>query len=418
MILSRVGYMSVSIWHKATDSTEPVNSEVAVIGAGIVGAYTARTLAEAGKKVCVLEARFPAAGATGRNAGFCLMGAADNYATGITRYGRAKARALWELTRENQRHMRELVKKFNIWHEECGSAILAIDAPESVLLDEAYELMREDGFNISFSREDPFGRGFGSAIFQPDDFGLHPVNLTLALLDHPGITLHAPAEVYAVYGNTGRLVVLSKQVSVLCDQLALCTNAYSPLISSYFRDKIAPKRGQILVTPPLKKRVVDRLVYTNYGYEYFRQLPDGQFLLGGGRGHHKELEVGYDETPTEWVQNTLDNFMRQFFSDVLAETGGQVTRRWAGIMGFSVDGLPLVGRLPHVPGHFPALSQSPIADFHPADFTPDPSPPEIWFAAGMTGHGNGWGLAAADLMIGQMLGQRQDGGLFDVARLN
>src|SRR5689334_9988426 len=172
--------MSVSVWQQPPGKAPQYSCDVAVIGAGIIGSYTAYTLAKAGRSVAILETRFPAAGATGRNAGFSLTGAADNYATGVDRYGRERARSLWQLTYENQRNTREFVTTFKTPYLPCGSTILAIDEEESALLARAYQLMREDGFDVGFSETDPFERGFGSAIFQPADFGLDPVALVNA----------------------------------------------------------------------------------------------------------------------------------------------------------------------------------------------------------------------------------------------
>lgn len=414
--------MSVSVWQQSPGGAAKHRCDVAVIGAGIIGAYTAHTLAGQGRTVALLETRFPAAGATGRNAGMCLMGAADNYATGVDRFGRARARELWTLTQENQRKTRAFLDQFKTPSVRCGSLILAIDETESDLLARAYELMREDGFAVGYSPTDPFERGFGAAILQPDDFGLDPVALVNALIENaPGqrVRLFSPAEVFAIEeAGNGKLLVSARGVAVECEQVALCTNAYSPMLLSYFSDKVAPVRGQILLTAPLSRRVMDKLAYANYGYEYFRQLADGSFLLGGGRSLHRELEVGYDETPTAWLQATLDEFLQRYFPDVAAHA--PVVRRWAGTMGFSVDGLPLVGQLPAIPGAFESIAQP----FVPAPlFQPGATPPpattqtNIYFAVGFTGHGLGWGMVTADAMIAQMLGQRADGGLFDVRRL-
>lgn len=414
--------MSVSVWQQRPGQANLFKCDVAIIGAGIVGSYTAYTLSQKGKRVALLESRFPAAGATGRNAGMSLMGAADNYATGVARFGRENARALWHLTRENQDKTRTFVNQFKTPWVKSGSFILAIDAAESALLAEAYQLMREDGFAVEFSKTDPFGRGFGSAILQPDDFGLDPVALVNSLLDAagPGLTLFAPAEVFAVHRtNAGRLLVEARGVSIECDRVALCTNAYSPLVSPYFADKVAPKRAQMLLTAPLGRRVIDRLAYMNYGYEYFRQLEDGSFLLGGGRSRHRELEVGYDEVATGWLQATLEEILNRYFPDVAQEA--PIVRRWGGTMGFSVDGLPLAGQLPYVPGAFAPI-QHPfvpvLAIEYPTVATPvDAAPSGIFFAVGFTGHGLGWGMVTADAMLGMLLGESSEAGLFDVRRL-
>jgi glycine/D-amino acid oxidase-like deaminating enzyme len=79
-----------------------VNTQVAIIGAGITGAATALWLARAGLQVRVLEARDIAAGASGRNGGFISAGTTASYAHVIERYGHEQARRLWAFTVRNQ----------------------------------------------------------------------------------------------------------------------------------------------------------------------------------------------------------------------------------------------------------------------------------------------------------------------------
>lgn len=405
--------MSVSYWQQPPGVGTAIECDVVVIGAGIVGAYAAHVLTTRGRKVTVLESRYPAAGATGRNAGFCLTGAADNYASAVKRWGRDRARELWRLTFENQRKMREFVERFRVPYESCGGWILAESDEEAVQLRQAHEWMRADGFPVGFQETDPLGRGFCAGLLQPEDFGLDPVALTTALWNDAGshgARLFAPAEVFAIHRFAdGKLLVEARGVRAMCDRVALCTNAYSPLIDSFFDGLVSPVRGQLFATTPLRRRVLDRLAYSDFGYYYFRQLPDGAFLLGGARHHHRDLEVGYDDAATEWVQASLEEYLRRHFPDVAREVS--VARRWAGTMGFSVDGMPLVGELPEVPGHFSPVRRNPSSLPRKAGRS------GIHFAVGMTGHGNGWGMVAADFMIGQMLGEREDAGLFDFRRL-
>ena len=70
-------------------------------------------------------------------------------------------------------------------------------------------------------------------------------------------------------------------------------------------------------------------------------------LLGGCRQTALDEEVGYREEPNPKVQGALDHFLAQTFPEL---SGRPVARRWAGIMAFTDDGLPLVGAVPELPG--------------------------------------------------------------------
>ena len=95
-----------------------LDTEVAVIGAGITGTATALWLARSGVQVTVLEARSIAAGASGRNGGFISYGTTASYTNTIQRYGREQARRLWAFTIRNH----ELIKNFIDELEQSGWA--------------------------------------------------------------------------------------------------------------------------------------------------------------------------------------------------------------------------------------------------------------------------------------------------------
>ena len=62
--------------------------DVAVVGGGITGCSCALTLAEAGLRVRLYEAREIAGGASGRNGGFALRGGAAPYPVLVESIGR------------------------------------------------------------------------------------------------------------------------------------------------------------------------------------------------------------------------------------------------------------------------------------------------------------------------------------------
>src|SRR5690606_959242 len=129
-------------------------------------------------------------------------------------------------------------------------------------------------------------------------------------------------------------------------------------IDPYFRGKVIPTRAQVRVTEPLAEPVLHTCGYSNYGYMYYRMTFDGRFLIGGSRHTHAAMEHDTTEDRlNDLIQAELDRYVQKYFPDVTAP----VARRWSGIMGFSVDGLPLVGTLP--------------------------DKPRVGFAVGFTGHG-------------------------------
>ncbi len=375
--------MTVSVWQDRS-GTQHLECDVAIVGAGVVGSYLALALARLGKRVVVVEARFPAAGATGRNAGMALTGLGEYYHTAAHRHGRETARAAWELTLWNVRRTRELHEELGLPYEACGSLLLAMDDLEAAEMWTAQEQMRVDGLPGSLLPADPLGRGFAAALEQPGDIGINPVAFVEAMLDASGATVLSNSEVYEVTAEGTGARVRSRLATVHSTQVLLATNAYTPLLHPSFRGFVLPTRAQVLLTGP-SPRMLDTLCYANYGYEYFRQLPDGRVLMGGWRKNHRDVEVGYADETTPQIQEGLEGFLRERFPEVSSE----VRMRWSGVMGFSPDGLPLVGRLPELPC--------------------------VGYAVGFTGHGLGIGIAAGERLIDVVL-HGQDAGIFAAER--
>jgi glycine/D-amino acid oxidase-like deaminating enzyme len=104
-------------------------------------------------------------------------------------------------------------------------------------------------------------------------------------------------------------------------------------------------------------------------------LPDGRFIIGGGRDHFADEEVGYnDHETTPHLQAALESFLHQYFPE-LREV--PIEHRWSGIMGYTADEMPLVGRLPDLSN--------------------------VYFAVGFTGSGMGLGPATAERAAELML---------------
>lgn len=363
--------MTVSMWQDRSGERH-IGCDVVVVGAGVVGSYLALALGRMGLDVVVLESRFPASGATGRNAGMALAGLGEYYHTAIARYGRETARAAWELTLENGRRTRKLHEELGLAYDACGSLLLAIDEAEARELQLAHEALKADWLPGIFHPDDPLGRGFAAAIEQPHDTGIHPVAFVEAMLRESGAQLIQNCEVYALEAEGDGVGVRSRLATVHAGRAMLATNAYSPLLHPSFRGRVLPTRAQVLLTAP-SPPILDTLCYANYGYEYWRQFPDGRILMGGWRKHYADVEIGYADEVTPEIQAGLEGFLRARFP----EASTRIDMRWSGVMGFSPDGLPLAGCLPELPS--------------------------VGYAVGFNGHGMGIGIVTAESLIDLML---------------
>src|SRR2546423_2636285 len=140
--------MSDAYWLEEADAFVPRTPvagrvDVAVVGAGVTGCACALKLARAGLRVRVHDAREIAGGASGRNGGFALRGAAARYDVARESYGAEATRELWRLT---ERYVDTLASLAGGAFRRVGSLRLAADPEERDDIRHEYEALREDGF--------------------------------------------------------------------------------------------------------------------------------------------------------------------------------------------------------------------------------------------------------------------------------
>lgn len=338
----------------------PERADVLVIGGGITGVSLLHHLRGGGIDGVLVERAHIAAGASGRNAGFLLAGVADNYAGAVRTYGRSRARDIWHMTLENHDTMTEAVAGQPVGHRRLGSAIVASNEEEADRLAESAQLLAEDGFEAGWD---------GRRLVNPRDGEVDPAAVVGALARlAPLGAIREGVNVTAIQAGSTDVIVHAGASECRAGRVILATNAYTPQLLPQVA--IQPRRGQMLASAPDAARLCDLPTYSHFGYRYWRQLPSGEVLVGGWRDTAPDLEVGYDETPTLAVQEHLGAQLRRLG----AET--KVTHRWAGAMGFTDSGLPLVG---------------PVAGM-----------PNVYLCAGFNGHGMGFAFVSAKQLVGSL----------------
>lgn len=358
---------------------------VVVVGAGLTGAAVAARLARDGFDTAVLEAQTIAGGATGRGAGMVIAGLAGHYNWAVAAYGRSRAREAWALTVEGRARLVEAARRLGLPVGRSGSLALAVEEAEVEAMAESAELLHEDGFDVQLELTDPLDRGFLAALRQPDDVTVDAGALTQALLESSGVAVHEHTEVYSLEPEGDDVRVWAHGRTVRCNAVVLAIDGYAPLFDAYFSDKITPTRSLIFATEPLDGVVLEQPCSADYGYEYCRQLPDHRLLIGGWRRPAPRSAVAQAD-PGDPLRDGLARFVTRYFPEV--ET--RAAERRSGTMGFTPDGLPLVGWLPHLP--------------------------RVYFAVGLGGRGLAWAFVAADRLV-ELMVHDTDPGILSAARL-
>ncbi len=314
-------------------------------------------LGQRGIQAVLVERAHVAAGASGRNAGFLLAGVADNYAAAVRTYGRDRTREVWQLTLENHDTMIAAASGQPIGYRRLGSATLPSSDEEAAQLEESAQLLAEDGFEATWD---------GRRLVNPGDGEVDPAAMVGALARQaPPGAIREGVNVTGIEPGSSEVVVHANGAECRAGCVILATNAYTPQLLA--KVAIQPRRAQMLASAPDDSRLCDLPTYSHFGYRYWRQLQSGEVLIGGWRDTAYDIEVGYDTSPTDGIQSHLDAQLKRMGAE------GDVTHRWAGTMGFTESGLPLVG---------------------PVDGMPN-----VYLCAGFNGHGMGFAFISAKGLV-------------------
>ncbi len=362
-----------------------------VVGGGVTGTSIAWRLAEVGKRVLLLERRGICAGASGRNAGHTGTGSGlhDSPAT---------VRAIHAITSANLRLLKNLHDELDRDFElRLPGSMNVITTPEQLAhAERATDIKRQAGSDVELidpetarSIMPALSPEILAATYTRDRGHLWPFALVTGMADAAAragaeIRVDATVERLARSGDRVTGVVVDGE-TIVAEDVVLATNAWTPrLLPELPAGALVPARGQILVTQPLPPLLACPFG-TNFDKEYGRQTPGGQILCGGFRRLDVKEGLGtYREEVTLPVLSGIARCLSDLFP-VLRDKA-RVVRSWAGIMGFTADGLPLIGRYEPSPG--------------------------LTVAAGFNGGGFSWGVIVGKV-IASLLAGKEPG--FDLA---
>lgn len=380
--------MSVSVWqdHKLFLNSPDQEFNIVIIGGGIAGLSTAYWLLKEKQNlnICIVEKSEIGDGATGRNAGFITCGSVEHFNRLVINHGKTAAKEIWKFSEENLNLLKSEIitgHERNLDFEQTGSFSLASTEEELKELKTSCEIMKGLDIDVESLSEQEIKTRLGANEFVGgikyiNDASINPLKLLNHLkniiLKDPKCTILENHEVFKIDSHGEQKLIKTKKGHIKSDIVIYATNGYSAQLDPYFVDKILPTRGQILATAPVK-RFMEGPCYANFVLDYFRQLPSGEMIIGGFRQLQKDVEIGYSDQVSDIIQDALEAFLRKHIPK-LDKT--PITHRWSGIMGFSVDGQPLIGSLP--------------------------TDSQIYFVGGFTAHGLGLAFHSAKCLVDLM----------------
>jgi glycine/D-amino acid oxidase-like deaminating enzyme len=330
----------------------PEKVDIAVIGGGYTGLSAARTLAEHGAIVAVLEANTIGWGASSRNGGMVLTGLKLGMKTVMKKYGRDIAKRLFQCSLESIDTVEQIVREENI---DCGFAryghLLTANKPKH------YEALREDveflekEFNHKVrllskaeQRSEIGSDLYHGALLDECSGGLNPAQYVTGLAraaEKAGAALHARARVIGLERRGNRFVVQTERGVLEAKNVLVGTSGYTGSVLRRLQRRVIPIGSFIIATEQLPERLVQELIpqrrmifdYKHY-LNYFR-LWDQRLIFGGRAAFFPEN--------SRTIQRSADILRREMVQVYPQLKDVKVEYVWGGTLDFAFDMMTHVG---------------------------------------------------------------------------
>lgn len=373
----------------------PTSADIAIVGAGVVGAMLADRLAGPGCRVVLLERRPPARGSTAASTALVMWAADVPLSQLAERIGEDEAARRWQRV---YRAMRDLAARIDAEGIDCAR----IERPElylaGTLLDEAAlaaeaEMRQRHGLPSEWLDADAVAQRFGiaprAALLSQGCYEVDPVELTIGLLRRArdrGAILHYPCDVVGIEPGETPTVRLADGVRIACGQVILATGyeratLFLPpafAVASSFAIATAPG------TAPLWRE--NAMIWeASSPYIYTRTTADGRVIAGG------EDEDFADADRRDALIETKAGKIAGKLGAMFDARDVALDCRWSASFGSSPDGLPAIGRAATMDN--------------------------VWLAAAFGGNGVSFAALATDLIANAIAGTPDpDASCFDSYR--
>ncbi|POR34317.1 Uncharacterized protein TPAR_05465 [Tolypocladium paradoxum] len=401
-------------------------ADVVIIGSGITGAAAAKAILELAEadgqqplRVVVLEARGLCSGATGRNGGHIKCAPYEEFARLKKKLGPERAR---RIVRFQLRHLPALLE---VGREIPQGEAREVETVDVFLEDNVFEAARQSveelkawmpevEVTVLNGEEARDKTGVNETVVGALSYkagALWPYRLVTGVWNNlvntfPNLSIstNTPVEVITVDQSSPHpYQVHSARGAIKARHVLHATNGFASHLVPSLRGRLTGVLGHMTAQRPglhfpQSHGTRSWSIIYKPGFDYVTQRPDGEdgtpgdVMLGGGLFNSKEQ--GLDQLGV-WDDSRVDAFplmhvrgsLQTVFEPRWGPEGG-LKKAWTGIMGFTGDMMPLVGRLPAA------------KDARPMD-----EGSGQWIAAGFNGEGMVWawlcGTAVGIMVLGK-----------------
>jgi glycine/D-amino acid oxidase-like deaminating enzyme len=330
-----------------------VQVDVAIVGAGYTGLWTAYYLKKADPsiRIAIVEKEIAGFGASGRNGGWCSAWFAAPWEKIARRSGRDAAVRMQE---EMFATVDEVGRACGAEEIDCnfrkgGTLTLAGSPAHAARLRASVEKARDWGFGEADyrwmdrgeARERIAAKSCQGAVYTPHCAAIHPARLVRGLariVEQMGVSIYERTPAAGITG--GRMT--TPHGTVTADVIVRATEAYTALLSGE-RRRLLPLYSLMIATEPLPVEFWDEVGWNRsetvtdgrHVIIYAQRTPDDRIAIGGrGAPYHYGSRIGdgFDHEP-----RVFDELRRVLHSLFPASARARITHTWGGCLGVPRD---------------------------------------------------------------------------------
>jgi glycine/D-amino acid oxidase-like deaminating enzyme len=317
-----------------------VNTDLAVVGGGFTGLWTALMAKERdpARDVVLIEAGRIAGEATGRNGGFCSASLTHGEANGRERWP-DEYDLLHRLGMENLDEIAATIQRYDI---DCDF----LRAGELAVATRPHELADYDSSAPDFLDADALRREVDSPTYLGGTWDregtamLDPARLAwgvAAAAEAAGVRIVELTPVTGLKSHGDRIALDTESGTVIARRVALATNAFPPLLKRLTFHTV-PVYDYVLMTEPLTDEQLASIGWRNRQglsdsgnqFHYYRITADNRILWGGYDAiYHfgRRIRPKYDHRP-----QTYETLAANFFETFPQLTGLKFSHHWGGVI--------------------------------------------------------------------------------------
>ena len=333
--------------------------DVVVIGAGFTGLSAARTLAQRGARVAVLEAETIGWGASSRNGGMILTGMKLGVNQLISMYGRELTHRMYAASLASMECVEQIVReeKIDCDFSRCGH--LEVACKQKHFDDYARQadvIAHEFGHTLRVIQKSELSSEIGSTIYyggMVDEVsaGANPARYVAGLgraAMNAGASIFEHARVQTItrdsrQGEAGWKIATTRG-PLWAHEVFVATSGYTGPATPALQKKLIPIGSFIITTEVLPDALArelsprNRMIYDSKNFLYYYRLtPDRRMLFGGRAAFFPES----DQT----VRRSAE-ILRRGMIDVYPQlSDAKLDYVWGGTLDFAFDIMPHAGQL-------------------------------------------------------------------------